>query len=57
VSITNIEQYEAATQRVSQFADMPEGSTEAKKLAELVAAVLEWDKRHFDDRADLSVKR
>lgn len=46
--ITSIDEYEAATERVRELADFPEGSPQAAELAELVQAVMRWDEAHDD---------
>lgn len=49
--ITTLDDYEAATKRIAELADFPEGSPEAAEMAPLVAAVMEWDKLHDDATA------
>ena len=46
--ITSLNEYEAATERVRELADFPEGSPEADELAGHVQAIMEWDKAHDD---------
>jgi hypothetical protein len=46
--ISTVEEYDAATQRVSELQDYPEGTPEADELGELVAAVMAWDAEHDD---------
>jgi hypothetical protein len=46
--IKTLDEYNAATQRISELEDSPEGTPQANELAELVAAVVEWDKAHDD---------
>lgn len=46
--ITSLDNYEAATERVRELADFPEGSPQANELAGLVQAIMEWDKAHDD---------
>lgn len=46
--ITSPDEYEAATERVRELADSPEGSPQANELAGLVQAIMEWDKKHDD---------
>jgi hypothetical protein len=50
-TITTINEYEAATQRISELENFPEGTPQAEDLAELVAAVMEWDEAHDDATA------
>lgn len=51
MTITSIDDYETATQRVRELADGPEGTPEAAELADLVAAIMDWDKAHDDATA------
>lgn len=46
--ITSVDEYEAATQRVRELADYPEGSPQAADLAALVQAIVQWDETHDD---------
>ncbi|SDH79802.1 hypothetical protein [Bosea robiniae] len=46
--ITSIDEYEAATQRVRELADYPEGSPQAAELAALVQVITQWDEAHDD---------
>ena len=43
-TIATVEEYDAATQRISEL-------EKANELGELVAAVMEWDKTHDDATA------
>ncbi|MDU0343718.1 hypothetical protein [Bosea rubneri] len=43
--IENHDEYEAAAARANALSDAPEGSEAAEELAELVAALREWDAR------------
>jgi len=49
--ISTLDEYEAATQRVRELSDKPEGTPEAAELAELVEAIMDWDKAHDDATA------
>jgi hypothetical protein len=49
--ISTVDEYEAATERVRELADSEEGTPEAAELAELVSAIMEWDKAHDDATA------
>jgi hypothetical protein len=42
-TITTVDEYDAATQRIAELESFPEGTPEADELGELVAAVMEWD--------------
>jgi len=46
--ITSLDEYDAATERVRQLADYPEGTPQAEELARLVQAIMEWDEAHDD---------
>lgn len=46
--IASLDEYEAATERVRELADYPEGTPQADELAGLVQAIMEWDKAHND---------
>jgi hypothetical protein len=50
-TIATVDEYEAATQRISELENFPEGTPQAAELAELVAAVMEWDRTHDDATA------
>ncbi len=51
MTITSIEEYEAATQRVRELADMPEGTPEAAEMADLITSITEGDEAHDDATA------
>lgn len=51
LGINNADEYEAATQRVRTLADCSEGSKEAKEMAALVQAIMDWDRGHDDATA------
>jgi hypothetical protein len=44
MSITSIEEYEAALRRITELEDFPEGSPQAAELAKLIRAVTDWNK-------------
>lgn len=46
--IASLDEYEAATERVRELADYPEGTPQADEMAGLVQAIMEWDKTHDD---------
>ncbi|RYF31620.1 MAG: hypothetical protein EOO23_01925 [Comamonadaceae bacterium] len=46
--ITSLDEYEDATKRIRALADFPESTPQADELAELVQAIMEWDKAHDD---------
>ncbi|MGO4405686.1 hypothetical protein AB4Z10_15665 [Bosea sp. RAF48] len=46
--ITSLDEYEAATERVRELADYPEGTPQAEELAGLVQAIMQWDNAHDD---------
>jgi hypothetical protein len=47
-TIATVDEYDAATQRISELENFAEGTPQADELGELVAAVMEWDKTHDD---------
>lgn len=51
MTIHNLNEYEAAAERVRKLADCEEGTPAAAELAELVNAIMEWDKTHDDATA------
>ncbi len=46
--ISSLDEYEAATERVRELADYPEGTPQAEELAGLVRAIMQWDEAHDD---------
>ncbi|WP_377840223.1 hypothetical protein [Bosea sp. UC22_33] len=46
--IATLDEYDAATERVRELADYPEGTPQADELARLVRAIMEWDEAHDD---------
>ncbi len=46
--IASLDEYEAATDRVRELADYPEGTPQAEELAVLVQAIMQWDEAHDD---------
>jgi len=46
--IVSLDEYEAATERVRELADYPEGTPQSHELARLVQAIMEWDEAHDD---------
>lgn len=48
MTITSVEEYEAATARAQELMGAVEGSPEEAELAEISDAIMAWDQRHDD---------
>ena len=48
VVITNVQEYEAATQEVQDLSGALEGTPEERRLIDLVLAIEIWDAKHDD---------
>ena len=51
ITITTVEEYEAATREVQELTGAPEGTPEERRLIDLVLAIEIWDASHDDATA------